>query len=80
MVHAIRRLGGAVPTSVVCKKRRELLMEYRIQELKLGGVLDQDDLYEALRIAGFVDIRITGHTPFSVVAAVRIQALRAAVM
>ncbi len=46
----------------------------------LGGVLDQDDLYEALRIAGFVDIRITGHTPFSVVAAVRIQALRAAVM
>lgn len=41
MVHAIRRLGGAVPTSVVCKKRRELLMEYRIQELKLGGVLDQ---------------------------------------
>lgn len=42
----------------------------------LGGVLDQDDLYEALRAAGFVDIRISHHQPFSVVAAVRIQAVR----
>lgn len=46
----------------------------------LGGVLDQDDLHEAMRAAGFVDIRITGHTPFSVVAAVRIQAVRPSVV
>jgi ubiquinone/menaquinone biosynthesis C-methylase UbiE len=45
----------------------------------LGGVLDQDDLYAALQAAGFVDIRITGHTPFSVVTAVRIQAVRPSV-
>jgi SAM-dependent methyltransferase len=42
----------------------------------LGGVLEQDDLQEALRVAGFVDIRISHHRPFSAVIAVRVQALR----
>ena len=46
----------------------------------LGGVLDQDDLYDALQSAGFSEVRITGHTPFSAVAAVRIQAERPPVM
>jgi SAM-dependent methyltransferase len=42
----------------------------------LGGVLDQDDLYDAVRAAGLADVEITGHRPFSVVAAVRVQAVR----
>ncbi len=42
----------------------------------LGGVLEQDELGEALRAAGFVDIEISHHRPFSAVVAVRIHAVR----
>jgi len=42
----------------------------------LGGVLEQKDLYEALRGAGFTDVQITGHRPFAAVVAVRVAAVR----
>jgi len=61
-------LDGPLPT--------EIAQNSAAWNTSLGGVLDQDDLYEALRAAGFVDIRITGHTPFSAVVAVRVHAVR----
>ena len=42
----------------------------------LGGVLEQDELEDALRAAGFVDIEISHHRPFSAVIAVRVHAVR----
>jgi SAM-dependent methyltransferase len=42
----------------------------------LGGVLEQDDLHAALCTAGFAEVRISHHQPFSVVAAVRVEAVR----
>lgn len=65
-------LDGPLPT--------EIAQNSAAWNTSLGGVLDQDDLHEALQAAGFVDIRITGHMPFSAVAAVRIQAVRPSVV
>lgn len=42
----------------------------------LGGVLEEQDLSEQMRAAGFSDVYISDHRPFSVVTAVRLQARR----
>lgn len=61
-------LDGPLPT--------EIAQNSAAWNASLGGVLDQDDLYEALRVAGFIDIRISHHTPFAAVTAVRVHAVR----
>ena len=42
----------------------------------LGGVLEEAELCDAVCAAGFSDVRISDHRPFSVVFAVRVQAQR----
>ncbi len=42
----------------------------------LGGVLEEGTLCETVREAGFVDVSISHHRPFSVVVAVRVHAKR----
>ncbi|MFT5181436.1 MAG: arsenite methyltransferase [Alphaproteobacteria bacterium] len=42
----------------------------------LGGVLEEPDLYEQVCAAGFSDVRISDHRPFSVVVSVLVQARR----
>ena len=54
----------------------EIMQNSAAWNASLGGVLDQDELYGSLRAAGFVDVHISHHQPFSVVAAVRVQAMR----
>jgi SAM-dependent methyltransferase len=65
-------LDGPLPT--------EIVQNSAAWNTSLGGVLDQDDLYDALQAAGFSEVRIAGHTSFSAVAAVRIQAVRPSVV
>ncbi len=42
----------------------------------LGGVPLEDELYDLLREAGFAGVRITGHTPFPPVIAIRLEAAK----
>ena len=54
----------------------EIMQNSAAWNTSLGGVLDQPELYACLQAAGFVDVRISHHQPFSVVVAVRVQAMR----
>ena len=54
----------------------EIMQNSAAWNTSLGGVLDQPELDACLQAAGFVDVQISHHQPFSVVAAVRVQAMR----
>ncbi len=42
----------------------------------LGGVLLENELRDQVRGAGFTEVRITGHTPFPPVVAIRLEAVK----
>ncbi len=41
----------------------------------LGGVTPEDELRDVVRESGFAEVRITGHTPFPPVTAIRLEAV-----
>jgi len=52
----------------------ELMEDPLAWNTSLGGVLEENELRDAIHAAGFVDVRISGHRPFAPVVSVKLDA------
>ncbi len=54
----------------------DLALDPAAWNASLGGVTGEAELYDAARASGLADVRISHHTPFSPVTAVRLEAVK----
>ena len=73
----ILRDGGRLVARDMVRDRdlpAEVLQDPLSSSTSLGGAVPERELRNAIEVAGFTDIQIDGHTPFSYLTAVRITA------
>ena len=78
MYRILKPRGRIALCDLVCNGElpREILEDPLAHTTSLGGIVDEDKMRSALEAAGFVEIKITNHSQFSVVVAVMITAQR----
>lgn len=72
----LQRTGRLIARDLIKERDlpAEVLQDPLSSSTSLGGAVPEENLRIAMEAAGFTDIRIDGHTPFSYLTAVRISA------